>query len=115
GPCEFHILVPAAHPRGAWSEGSVRAMAMERVAEGIAHFGEHGVTCQGHVGDVNPVRAVNDLMAHEGFDEIILSTLPAGPSRWVHEDVPARIRRMVSIPVTHVLTAPARQRAHASL
>ena len=110
-PCQFHLLVPASHPWGAWSEGSVRADTNARLAEGIAHFAEHGIQCEGHIGDANPFRAVTDLMAHEDFDEIILSTLPPGPSRWIHEDVPARLRRVVHVPVTHVVSAAHRQHA----
>jgi len=105
-PCQFHLLVPATHPWGAWSHGSVRATTKERLAEGIAYFAEHGIECDGDIGDVNPVRATTDLMAHTHFDEIIISTLPVGPSRWIHEDVPARLRRSVHVPVTHVATAP---------
>jgi len=111
-PCQFHLVVPATHPWGAWSQGSVRAMTKERLAEGIAYFAEHGVTCDGDIGDHNPVRAVTDLLAHDSdFDEIIVSTLPVGPSAWIHEDVPARLRRMVHVPVTHVITAPQRHAA----
>ena len=104
-PCEFHVLVPASHPWRAWSEGSVRAAARERLQEGLEFFAEHGVSCTGEIGDANPVFAVTDLLLHDRFDEIIISTLPAGPSAWLHQDVPARLRRIVQVPVTHVVTA----------
>jgi hypothetical protein len=42
------------------------------------------------------------LRTHE-FDEIILSTLPAGPSRWLRQDLPHRLARVTRIPVTHVI------------
>jgi len=108
-PCEFHLLVPVSHPWRAWSDGSIKAAARAKLEEGIAHFKEHGVDCGGEIGDSNPVFAVTDLLLRERFDEIIISTLPAGPSSWLHQDVPARLRRIVSMPVTHVITAAAQR------
>src|SRR3954447_7286135 len=104
-PCEFHILVPASHPWRAWSEGSIRAAARERLSEGLDYFVEHDVQCTGEIGDANPVFAVTDILLRDRFDEIIISTLPSGPSAWLHQDVPARLRRIVNVPVTHVVTA----------
>jgi GABA permease len=112
-PCEFHLLVPVSHPWRAWSDGSIKATARARLAEGIAHFAEHGVQCTGDIGDNNPVFAVTDLLLRERFDEILISTLPSGPSAWLHQDVPARLRRIVNVPVTHVVTvAPQRAGVH---
>src|SRR5438874_704323 len=108
--CEFYLLVPASHPWGSWSDGSVKAAARQRLDEGIAFFAEHGIECTGEIGDANPVFAVTDLLLRDRFDEILISTLPSGPSAWLHQDVPARLRRIVSMPVAPVVTA-APQRA----
>jgi hypothetical protein len=35
-------------------------------------------------------------------DEVIVSTLPKGLSRWLGEDVPSRLRDSVRVPVTVV-------------
>jgi GABA permease len=111
-PCEFYLLVPLSHPWKQWSEGSIKAAARARLDEGVAHFKEHGIDTTGETGDANPVFAVTDLLLRDRFDEIIISTLPSGPSAWLHQDVPARLRRIVSVPVTHVVTAaPQRVRA----
>jgi GABA permease len=98
-------LVPVSHPWRQWSDGSIKAAARDRLAEGCAMLAEHGMACTGEIGDANPVFAVSDLLLRERFDEIIISTLPSGPSAWLHQDVPGRLRRIVSIPVTHVITA----------
>jgi GABA permease len=111
-PCEFYLLVPVSHPWRQWSDGSIKAAARERLDDGIAHFKEHGMDTRGEIGDANPVFAVTDILLRDRFDEIIISTLPAGPSAWLHQDVPARLRRIVNIPVAHVVTnAPQRVQA----
>ena len=99
----FHLLVPATHPKGAWSEGSVHADMQSRLDEGRAHFKEHGIEVTGEIGDANPIQAVNDVLLRENFDEIIISTLPPGPSHWLRADVPSRVRRNLTLPVTHVV------------
>jgi hypothetical protein len=109
GGCTFHLVVPEDHSgTGSWSEGQVHAAARKVLDEGLTRFraldraGSTDFT--GEVGDVNPVNAVDAIVYRgEGFDEIILSTLPPGPSRWLHQDVPARMRRHFAVPITHVV------------
>jgi hypothetical protein len=103
GPCEFRVVVPASHPSGAWSDGEVRAMAQRRLEGALTAFRALGADVTGDVGDASPVRAVTDALLDESFDEIILSTLPAGPSRWLGQDVPHRIQRVCSVPLTHIV------------
>ena len=111
GDSRFHLLVPAAHPRGAWTEGGTRHTAEERLAQGLQHFRDHGIEVTGEVGDHNPVHAVGDVLLRDQFDELIISTLAPGPSAWLHQDAPNRLRRIHNLPVTHV--ARARTPAHA--
>ena len=114
-PCDFHLVVPAVHPSGhAWTEGEVEAAAAARLAEGLERFEDVGATVTGQTGDVNPVNAVEDAIrdnlyaGNPPFDEVIVSTLPHGPSRWLHLDVVSRMRKQIRVPVTHVEAAPAR-------
>ena len=110
GPCTFHVVVPASHPSSAWTEGQVVAMAQRRLDDALVVLGELGATVTGEVGDASPVRAVGDVLLREPIDEILLSTLPPGPSRWLRQDVIHRIERNYDVPVTHVVGAvePAR-------
>jgi hypothetical protein len=104
GRCAFHILVPMEHHGATWTEGGSHAAAEAVVAEGIARFAEHHIDATGEAGDPDPVYAVETLLrTGQEYDEILLSTLPAGPSRWLKLDVPARLRKAVSIPVLHVV------------
>ena len=41
-------------------------------------------------------------MRSGAFDEVIISTLPLGVSRWLGLDVPHRVERRFKVPVTTV-------------
>jgi hypothetical protein len=107
GPCRFHLLVPVEHPMGAWSDGEVQARAKRTLQAGLDRFNDERIIADGEIGDANPVYAVGVVLRREGpgaFDGIILSTLPAGPSRWLHLDVPSRMRKEYpDVEITHVV------------
>jgi hypothetical protein len=112
GEASFHLVVPASHSRGAtWTESRARAEAQERLDAGLEAFGQLGAVVTGEVGDPSPVQAVGDVLLQQDFDEIILSTLPPGPSRWLKQDVVSRMSRRYDIPVTHVAADAAAARA----
>jgi GABA permease len=112
GPSSFHLVVPFLHGgAGAlWTEGEARHLAAEDLEQARMRFTAEGFPVTGEVGDANPVLAVSDVMIRAGvdaFDEIIISTLPLGISKWVHMDVPARVTRSTIKPVTHVVAVHA--------
>jgi hypothetical protein len=80
------------------------ASARRRLDQGLARLHEAGAEVGGEIGNHSPLTAVTDCLAHRRFDEIILSTLPSGVSRWLHQDLPKRIRRKFDLPVTHIVT-----------
>jgi GABA permease len=105
GPCEFHLVVPATPPQdhATWVEGEAKVLARERLDAALARFREIGARADGEVGDARPLGAIGDAVRHAEFDEIILSTLPPGPSRWLRMDLPHRVDRQFGIPVSHVI------------
>ena len=103
GECEFHLLVPASHPSSAWTDGEVRALAAQRLRRAMGQFASLGARVTGEVGDPSPTRAIADVLLEEPFDEIILSTLPPGPSRWLRQDVVHRVQRTFAVPCTHII------------
>ncbi len=112
GPSTFHLLVPQRQAGGSmsWSEGERRVVAEAALEEARLDLTGQGFAVTGEVGDVNVAYAVSDVLIREGrdaFDEIIISTLPLGISRWVHLDVPARVERATERPVTHVVAVHA--------
>jgi hypothetical protein len=107
GPCQFHLLVPCHHPpTHTWTDHEVEEEARRALEAGLARFRSLGADVTGEIGDVNPVYAVDGVLRRERFDEIILSTLAPGPSRWLKVDVPSRMRRQFSLPITHLVAEP---------
>ncbi len=109
GPCQFHVVVPATHARdhAVWTEGHDRAIAQGRLTEALERFGADGAVVDGEVGDASPIEAVRDVLHREPrFDEVILSTLPPGLSRWIKQDLPHRVERAFNLPITVVAAEP---------
>jgi hypothetical protein len=80
--------------------------AEERLARFVGSLSAQGVTASGEIGDRDPVAAVRDAARGRDVSEIVLSTLPAGISRWLRQDVPSRMRGALAVPVTVVEEAP---------
>jgi hypothetical protein len=121
GPCEFTLLVPAtahAHREStmdrlaaaplpgdlSWSEEADYDHARRQLEFGIEQLQKLGAEVDGDVGDANPVKAIEDALSRRKYDEIILSTLPSGISRWLGQDLPHKLTRKFKGPVT-VVTA----------
>jgi hypothetical protein len=106
GDAHFHVVVPATPITHAltWDEKEAEAAAAERLTAVIGKLQAMGADAAGEVGCADPVAAAQDAIRVVAVDEILLSTLPSGVSRWLGQDVPARLRRAVSVPVT-VVTA----------
>jgi hypothetical protein len=104
GPARFHVVVPATAPpdQATWTEGEARANAERQLGTALERFREMGADVDGEVGDESPLQAIGDAIAAETYEEIILSTLPAGASRWLRQDLPHRVERSFGLPVTHV-------------
>ncbi|HEY7702708.1 MAG TPA: hypothetical protein VIB02_10380, partial [Candidatus Limnocylindrales bacterium] len=85
-----------------WDEGPARSTAQERLDDMLERLREMGADADGEVGDRDPVMAVRDALRRREVDEVIVSTLPRGLSRWLGEDVPSRLRDSVRVPVTVV-------------
>jgi hypothetical protein len=105
GPAEFHLLVPAT-PRGLHRVVDPEVAGRQEAAEQLELALEllqmaTGSVVSGHVGDAEPVSAISDTLHEREVDEIIISTLPRRLSRWMHLDLPSKIRGF-GLPVTHV-------------
>jgi nucleotide-binding universal stress UspA family protein len=104
GPVRTHVVVPLSPVGGrlTWDEQESHAVAQSRLDEVLMRLREMGAEADGEVGDRDPVMAVRDALRGREVDEVIVSTLPKGLSRWLGEDVPSRLRDSVPVPVVVV-------------
>jgi hypothetical protein len=112
GPATFYLLVPRqAHGLnklldservGQDEAEQVLADALPKLSQAAGH------EVKGSVGDAEPLTAIQDAVNLGDFDEIIISTLPLGVSRWLKLDLISKARGL-GLPVTHVLAPDAAQ------
>lgn len=120
GPSSFHVIVPntrsvdvAPLPGGPVPPGSAHVaveeedrratqIAESRLHQALNQLRAEGVDAQGELGDPDPLTAIGDALHDERYDEIIISTLPSGISRWLGMDLPKRAERRFNVPVTTV-------------
>jgi hypothetical protein len=96
GACRFTLVMPASG-----------AAARERLDSALERMREAGLdNVEGSVGDPDPVVAVMEIWDPMKFDEVIVSTLPTGSSRWLGLDLPHRLEKLTSVPVRHVVSKP---------
>jgi hypothetical protein len=69
--------------------------ALPRLSEAAGH------EVTGGIGDPEPLMAIQDAINLGHYDEIIISTLPLGVSRWLKLDLVSKARAL-GLPVTHV-------------
>ena len=106
GDAVFTLLVPSTphgvawaadmHSGGSEAEGHMNAAVENMRAAGMEVAG-------GKVGDPDPIAAVQDEGNFTTYDEVIVSTLPGGISKWLKLDLPHRVERVTGLPVTHVV------------
>ncbi len=118
--CQFTLLVPAT-PRWNREPTSRLAGGLASASEGVGSSQDNednyeyarsrmeyglevlrglGATVVGDIGDPDPAKAINEVLKRKQFDEVALSTLPKGVSRWLRLDIPHQVERRFHIPVT---------------
>jgi hypothetical protein len=95
--CSFTLLVP----RPYWDPDTDEAAATLELALPLLDDAAGGHV-EGIVGGSEPLAAIQQVVEDVGFDEIIISTLPARVSRWLHRDLPHRVEAL-GLPVTVVV------------
>ena len=101
-PTTFRLVVTATPFAGG------REIASGYLSDAITRLKESGLTADGSVGDSDPLIAVNEAWDPALYDEIIISTLPAGPSKWLHAALPERVAKLTGALVTHHVRDPAK-------
>ena len=106
GPCLFTLLVPAT-PHGLHRlvdpEDHGVSEAEARLTEALPLLSAAaGHAIAGVVGSHDPLAAIQDALNLLGFDEVIISMLPSRISRWLHLDLPRKVRTL-GVRVTEVV------------
>jgi hypothetical protein len=99
-PTAIHLIVPAS-PLG---EG--RGTAINNLEGALAQLRDEGLEADGVLGHPDPFNAVIEVWDPRRYDEIIVSTLPLGVSKWLHAGLPERIERATGALVEHVVSQP---------
>ena len=93
---EVHLLHPERHDKAREAEQALlRALPDLETAAGGPVIGSVSVR---H----DPVDAVEQILFSEPIDEIIVSVVEHGVARWLHQDLPHRLKHL-GIPVTAVV------------
>ena len=74
--------------------------ARSRLEFGLDILRKLGAHVDGEVGDANPAKAIAEVLQRRQYDEVALSTLPKGVSRWLGLDIPHQVQRRFHVPVT---------------
>jgi hypothetical protein len=105
GPLVVTLLVPQDQQSGLG----------QRVNAALERIHGAGIEAEAMLGDVDPACAVIEVWDPRRWDEVLVSTLPAGLSRWLKCDLPQRIQRAVDAPVHHLESQGAATRPRVSV
>jgi hypothetical protein len=102
--CRFVLLVP----RPYWDPETKEAALTLELAIPLLEDAAGGQV-EGRIADTDPLVAVREALEREPFDEVIVSTLPARVSHWLHRDLPSRAEQLgVAVTVVTARTSSRR-------
>ncbi|MDJ0925957.1 MAG: hypothetical protein QNJ77_15505 [Acidimicrobiia bacterium] len=100
----FYVIVPDTARRDysdTWD--AHQSSARQRLNRALSEIRLAGASALGSVEQPDPIEAVSTRLRREEYDEVIVSTLPKTLSRWLKMDLPSKIERAVSMPVTTII------------
>ncbi|OMQ15613.1 hypothetical protein A7K94_0208265 [Modestobacter sp. VKM Ac-2676] len=92
--------MPAGAPS---SEERAYALASQRLDRALTQIRELGGEAEGEVGDPDAMESLHLALGRFAADEVIVSTLPLGISRWLRGNLPAKIEKVSGLPVVHLV------------
>jgi phosphopantetheine adenylyltransferase len=119
GPIRVVVVAPVNEPRAGRVvyEDSRRAAAGRRLDQTVTRLREEGIPAHGGVFEGGPLTAVEDALALENVDELIVSTHPEATSGWLRKrNLLDEIRKRAGDrPVEHVVSDVARRTGEANV
>jgi hypothetical protein len=94
GPVHVTMLAPSAYAE--------RAEVQRRLQSAAASLEAAGIESAAMVGDADPIVAVQEAWDPGRYDEVVVSTLTEGASRWLQIDLPHRVAKLTDCQVRHV-------------
>jgi hypothetical protein len=97
----IHVAVPATEPADERqpAAGTASENAQRRLQEALERLKAAGVRATGEIGVADPMQAIRDALRTHSYSGLIISTLPAGASRWLRMDLPHRAAREFNLSV----------------
>ena len=109
---EVLVVAPALNSRlRHWlsdSDGARHAAEM-RLARCVGRLRADAVQADGHVGDADPLQAIEDALVAFLADELIVATHPPERSNWLERDLVIQACARFGLPVVHIVVDSARQ------
>jgi phosphopantetheine adenylyltransferase len=119
GPIRAVVMAPVNDPRAGYVvyQNSRRASAGRRLDRMVAELRAAGIPAHGDVYEGGPVAAVEDVLAQEQIDELIVSTHPQETSGWLRRrNVVDELKRLAGDrPFTHVVSDVAARTGEANV
>jgi phosphopantetheine adenylyltransferase len=106
-PVRVVVVAPVNPPREGYVvyRDSRRASASRRLDRVLAWLRLAGIPAHGGVYDDDPLTAVNDVLASEDIDEIVVCTHPETKSGWLRKNLVQEIRKVAgNRPVEHIVS-----------
>jgi hypothetical protein len=97
GPRRFIVVVPQDHG-GGHAVGEAR----RRLSTLLDSLDDAGVVAAGMIGDPDPYTATMNAVQYFHINEIVISTLPEGASKWMADKLVERVRDASNVPVEHI-------------
>jgi hypothetical protein len=103
---DVHVVAPASKVSfldfftGAIDDARVDAARRAEAAADEAP-GEH---VHPHVGDADPLLAIEDALRQYGADEVVVITPPGDEETWIESGLGQRAQERFALPVTHLVT-----------
>jgi Glu-tRNA(Gln) amidotransferase subunit E-like FAD-binding protein len=102
---EVRVVFPALNTRLRHHLSDVdkaRTEAEGRLERSLDALGKEGIAARGEVGDSDPVQALQDALATDEADEVIIATRSPSRVNWLEKDIVERAREVSDLPTTYV-------------
>ena len=117
----FYVLVPVGQAVASWGVTAMPEMGMyplgwfavdvelthqaqERLERLVTWLRAEGAVADGAVGSDAPLIEIDHVLKKRRCDEIVISSLPIGKSRWLRSDLSQRARRRFGLPTTTIVS-----------